>query len=118
METIKLSFPSKPQYVQMLRLMTASIASTQGFDIEVIEDLRVCISEAVNDLIPENETIDVTFGVDDAALTMEIRYEHELGESEDENTGERSQMRRLILESLMDEVEETEHSVKLTKKRN
>lgn len=119
METIKLQFPSKPQYVSMLRLTTSSIASAQGFDVEVIEDLKVCISEAVNDLIALNEVIDVEFHVGEEMLTMTISYANGLEDDNgDASLKTRRQMRRLILESLMDGVEETGNSVTLTKKQN
>ena len=57
MKAVALQIPSRPEYVTTLRLVTASIAQKMHFDIEAIDDLRVCVSEAVNYLLPSNEEI-------------------------------------------------------------
>ncbi|MDW7672870.1 MAG: ATP-binding protein [Bacillota bacterium] len=50
-EMIELSIPHRSEYVSMIRLTVASIASRMGFDIEEIEDMKVALSEACSNAI-------------------------------------------------------------------
>lgn len=50
-EFIELSIPHRSEYVGMIRLTVASIASRMGFDIEEIEDMKVAVSEACSNAI-------------------------------------------------------------------
>ncbi len=46
MDNLKLIIPGKPEYVTMVRLATASLASVNGFDVDQIEDIKVAVAEA------------------------------------------------------------------------
>ena len=46
MANLKLIIPGKPEYVTMIRLATASLASVNGFDVDQIEDIKVAVAEA------------------------------------------------------------------------
>ena len=50
-ELIELSIPHRSEYIGMIRLTVASIASRMGFDIEDIEDMKVALSEACSNAI-------------------------------------------------------------------
>lgn len=50
-EMIELSIPHRAEYVSMIRLTAAAIASAMGFDIEAIEDIKVALSEACSNAI-------------------------------------------------------------------
>lgn len=50
-DLIKLSIPNKPEYVSVVRLTLASVASRMGFDVEKIEDLKVAVAEACSNAI-------------------------------------------------------------------
>lgn len=50
-ELIELSIPHRSEYVSMIRLTVASLASRMGFDIEDIEDMKVALSEACSNAI-------------------------------------------------------------------
>lgn len=63
MDNIKMDLPSDPKYLQMLRLSTSSLANQIGFDIEIIEDLKVVVSEIFTHCIIENERIRVDFSL-------------------------------------------------------
>lgn len=110
MDTISLVLPSKPQYVTTLRLVTASVAQMLHFDIEAVEDLRVCISESVNYLLPYNEELKVRFDASDEELRIIIAANYEEAESDDQ------ELHRMILESLMTEVDYREGNITLVKK--
>ncbi|WP_019133627.1 ATP-binding protein [Kallipyga massiliensis] len=111
METVSLVIPSDPMYVTTLRLVTASIAQKMGFDIEAVDDLRVCVSEAVNYLFPYNERIRVNFSEEDDRITIAI-----LAQAPSEDS-EESRLHRMIMESLLDGVEERKDGFVLTKGR-
>lgn len=110
MDEIKVTIPSKPEYVTTLRLISASMAQLMQFNIEDVEDIRVCISEAVNHLIPLNETLDVCF------LRKEDRLVMIISAKIPEKTGnDETDLHHLILESLMDEVIREEKQIVLEK---
>jgi serine/threonine-protein kinase RsbW len=50
-EQIVLTFPGKADYVSLARLTTSGVASRCGFDMDAIEDLKVCVSEILNKII-------------------------------------------------------------------
>ncbi len=112
MKTIRLTIPSEPAYVTTLRLVAASAARSMDMDVEEVDDLRVCVSEAVNYLLPYNEEISVVFAMEEDRLQVSIRA------SNREEEGEESHLHHLILEALMDEVEEEENTIVLVKHRS
>ncbi|MDP4092995.1 MAG: ATP-binding protein [Bacillota bacterium] len=69
-DTIEMSLPFKPEYVSVARLAASGIANRIGFDVEVIEDIKVAISEVCSKLvglgskISENYTIAFTLRKD------------------------------------------------------
>lgn len=109
MEQVRLTLPSKPQYVQTLRLVTASVANSLHFNIEEVDDLRVCVSEAVNYLLPYNKKIDVVFELDCEELTIHILAASSFPNDDDG-------LHHMILESLLDSVDENEDEIVLVKK--
>lgn len=112
MEVIRLSVPSKPEYVQTLRLVTASVANRLHFDIEAVDDLRVCVSEAVNGRIVLSGSVDVVFEADEDELRIRI-----LGGRDRTGDEEGDDLSTMILQSLLDDVEETGDCLVLVKRR-
>ncbi len=45
-DIFKFSIPGKPDYVSMVRIAIASLASNAGFNVEAIDDIKVAVSEA------------------------------------------------------------------------
>ncbi|QUY65548.1 hypothetical protein GUI37_08430 [Helcococcus kunzii] len=70
MDNIKIDLPSNPQYLQMLRLSTASIANKVGFDIDKVEDVKVVVSEIFTYLLPDNDRILVNFDLSEKGLSI------------------------------------------------
>lgn len=114
MEKVSIRIPSKACYVSTLRLVTSSLANAQGFDVESVDDWRVCVSEAVNPLIGRNEVLDVDFILSPGALRIEIHAKkcHEEG-----NDASEKELYRLILDSLLDSYIEEDDCIILEKKR-
>lgn len=50
-DKIELNVPAKPEFVSLGRLTLSGIASQAGFSYEVIEDLKIAISEAITNSI-------------------------------------------------------------------
>jgi len=51
MDAIELTLPFKAEYVSTARLVASSLANRVGFDIEVIEDIKVAISEVCSKIV-------------------------------------------------------------------
>ena len=50
-DLINLSLPSKPEYVSVARLTASYLANQMGFDIEAIEDIKLAVGEACNNVV-------------------------------------------------------------------
>jgi serine/threonine-protein kinase RsbW len=48
---IRVSVPARPQFVQVLRAVAASVAARLDFPYDVIEDLRLAVDEAFGQLL-------------------------------------------------------------------
>ncbi len=55
-DLLKFSVPGKPEYVGMVRLAISSLANCAGFDIEAVEDIKVAVSEACNNVVCHGRT--------------------------------------------------------------
>ncbi|WP_083439527.1 ATP-binding protein [Acetobacterium bakii] len=76
MERIKLVLPANQEYVSLARLTIASVASSMGFSIGDVEDLKVAVSEACTNAIsycvlPE-ATYELSYGVGEQELTITV----------------------------------------------
>ncbi len=113
MERITVTIPSNPLHVSTIRLMISSIASHIGFDVEAIEDLRVCVSEALNFFLDTHEEVTVFFDMEPDNLTVCVRTP---GFYNDVEANQTLQLSRLILDSLMDEVSLDEKGLQFIKR--
>ena len=73
-----LNVPCKPEYVGTVRIAAAHVASSAGFDIEAIEDIKVAVSEACTNIIcHSHESPDVSYDVvlelEDEKLSITVR---------------------------------------------
>ena len=51
MDYIEMKIPAKPDYLSVIRLTLSGIASRMGYTFEVIEDLKIAVSEACTNAI-------------------------------------------------------------------
>ena len=76
MERIKLMLPANQEYVSLARLTIASVASSMGFSIGDVEDLKVAVSEACTNAISyctlPDATYDLSYGVGEQELTIMV----------------------------------------------
>ena len=63
--TISVSFPAAPEFLRLVRLATADVASRAGFDYEEIDDLRIGTSELCS----------MISGAADAVVRLDFAYD-------------------------------------------
>lgn len=55
---IDLSIPANPEYVSIVRMTASVVANSIGFDFEEIEDIKVAVSEACNNVVVHSKKED------------------------------------------------------------
>ena len=111
-ETISLSVPSNQKYISTIRLTTSAIANTMNFDIDSLEDLKVCISEASMNALNTEDNINVIYEVSKDSLTILVSGVKEKVEESENNELELGIM---IINSLMDKVDFCDKGIRMTK---
>ena len=114
-DLLKFSVPGKPEYVGMVRLAVSSLANCAGFDIEAVEDIKVAVSEACNNVVCHGAAdycdcyqVDCEIGDDRIIISVSDQaggYElakYQLPNLEDPNEGG---LGIFIIKALMDEVD-------------
>lgn len=115
-DEIRLSIPSKPEYVGVVRLTVAAIASRIGFDIEKIEDMKVAVAEACTNALTHGKNgngegeYDISFVLTGEKITISVYDKGEgcqLENIKQPNLGELNEggLGIFIIKSLMDDVE-------------
>ncbi|WP_101773772.1 ATP-binding protein [Peptostreptococcus faecalis] len=101
-----------PNFVSVIRLTTSGIASSMGFDLEEIEDIKVAISEACTNAIKHSkqDEFELTFYVYNDKLTMEVKdegigYDVKSVASPNLKEPKENGLGLFIIQSLMDDVE-------------
>lgn len=133
MDCIKLSIPSKPEYVSVVRLTISAIANRCGFNIEDIEDIKVAVGEACTNAIIHAESdkekeiaIDCRVsqqGVEIVIVDNGVGFDYKKLDLPDLRNPKESGLGIFIIKSLMDEVEFSclpggGTSIKMLKKRS
>lgn len=59
-EVVRLSVPGSLEYVRVVRLAAAAVASRFGFDVEEIEDIRVAVDELASVVIEAGSGSEIT----------------------------------------------------------
>lgn len=75
MEIFKLNIPNKKEYVISARLAASSVAGIHGYDIEKIEDIRLAVGEACNNVVLHgggSQTIEIIIEVDDKKMKISV----------------------------------------------
>ena len=77
-ERLALSVPGKPEYVGTVRIAIAHAASSAGFDIDAIDDIKVAVSEACTNIVchahkNSDFTYDVVLELEEAKLTIIVK---------------------------------------------
>lgn len=76
-DTISLKIPNNTEYIAMVRISAAYVASKLDFDIETIEDIKIAISEACNNAIQhsnqENDYFEIEYTIENNAFVACIK---------------------------------------------
>lgn len=105
-DTVTLHLPRKADYASLVRLTISGIASKIGFDIDVIEDIKVAVSEVCNKIVslePEScdKYYDITFHLFSDGLKVQFTVSGELARKMFD--GESGEFAYAIISSFMDE---------------
>ena len=120
-EKIILTIPAVPKYVSTVRLAVSSVASQAGLDVEAIEDVRLAVSEACNNIIQhagiEDDSYQVECDLSSDRLDITVRDKGEGYDADLESAGASGEPANnarsgedglglgiLIIRTLMDEV--------------
>ena len=120
-QPLELTFPAQSEWVSVVRLATAGVASRMGFTYDEIEDIKLAIAEACNNAIlhvyPEKAGQMVRVHWLPCARHLEISVidggslePHQLSLNESKNNLDElpeGGMGLLLMEALMDEVEQS-----------
>ena len=70
--TIELTIPPEPRLLRLVRLVASGLASTAGFDVDELDDLRIAVDEAVSALLEggAGAPLPLTFRVGDGSVEM------------------------------------------------
>lgn len=76
MDEIKLTLPTKIEYISLARLTIASVANGMGFSIGDVEDLKVAVSEACTNVIMHSvtpqENYELIYTIGEKSLTFSV----------------------------------------------
>lgn len=73
MDTVSVKIPASPQYLQVVRLIAAGLASRLKFTIDDIEDLKIGVDELATYLIGTDGregTLEITFAIVDNRIEI------------------------------------------------
>jgi serine/threonine-protein kinase RsbW len=62
-DIIELILPLKAEYVSIARLTVSGIANRMGFDIEIIEDIKVAVSEVCSKYVQKGSSLAEKFKI-------------------------------------------------------
>jgi len=109
-DIFRLTIPSKPDYISVVRLTSSCIASKLGLSIDEIEDIRVSLSEACINALTRTDEINIKYEISEDRLAITVD-----NVVLSENDERESNLGILIMKSLMDEVNFTEKGVEMIK---
>ena len=100
---IELTLPADSRLLRLVRLVASGLASTAGFDVDQLEDLRIAVDEAVAALLEggDGSRLALSFAIDDSSVTMTGQTPANLAGLD----GERLDISRQILDAVCDENE-------------
>ena len=113
-DIIKLTIPSKPDYISVVRLTSSAIGNSMSLNIEDIEDIKVSISEACINALNKSDEINIIFKIEMDRLIMHVDNVSPIV-SDNSKMNKEIELGILIIESLMDEVNFYEKGVEMIK---
>lgn len=122
MDKVSISIPASPQYLQVVRLIAAGLASRLTFTIDEIEDLKIAVDELAAYLTGtqgREGTLEIEFGVESDRIEIKGTGKFAPG---DKIRTELTELSRQILKTVADdavlELNDGLPSFSLTKNRH
>lgn len=114
-DTITVIIPKKPDYISTVRLVSSSLGNKIGYNIDQIEDLKVAMGEAciLSFGKSSDDEVKIVYNLFKEKLEIEVSWT-KASSNVDEETKE-SNMGRMIIDSLMDEVYYLDKAIKIVK---
>ena len=109
-----LNIPSKSDYISIVRLTTSGICSSMNFNVDEIDDIKVCVGEACNNVLGQKkaEEICIFFETNHKGLTIKVK---DVSKDLSEDGYDDNELGLLIISSLMDKVEFTDDGIEMFK---
>lgn len=106
-DCIELSLPFKAEYVSVARLTASGVASRMGFDIEIIEDIKVAVAEVCNRLVHTGSQVARSFKISffSSLEGLMIRFECEDKSLKCVFAGDDNELGISLINAFMDQVE-------------
>ncbi len=114
-DTIKFIIPGKPEYIKVVRMSLAALASGAGFDVEAAEDIKLAVEEACKAITCHGfkawtNKYEVECRIEDDRMTI---YLTDIGDGRDiekqyrpcEKCPQDGDMALILIKTLMDSVE-------------
>lgn len=130
MDLFNLTIPNKKEFVSAARLFATSVAGLSGFDVESIEDIRMAVGEACNNVVVHSQNskkIDLEIELAQDRIRISVfdtgaGFETRLTDAIDPEQYKGSGLGLFIIDALMDDVEihcvnDKGTTITMTKKR-
>jgi serine/threonine-protein kinase RsbW len=98
---VELTLPADTRLVRLVRLVASGLASTAGFDVDDLDDLRIGVDEVLAALLEggDGSPLSLRFRLDDSRIELE----GETKSGGDPLEPDRLELSRQILEAFVDE---------------
>jgi len=104
MVDVELSFPARPEFIRLARLVAADAGARAGFSVDDIDNLRIAVDELTFLLANDSCSETVTLQYDIAPGLIEIRGGRHRG-ADERGSLEPSDLAQAILQAVIDHYE-------------
>lgn len=108
-DQVKIQIPANRKYLPAMRLLIGGLCAAKNTDLETIEDIKMAVGECLNVFYRKRDTVHMEF-----EMGEEIRINF-IDVSKEELDREETEMEKLIVMSLVDEIKQEDNKVVLTK---
>jgi len=106
---VELRIPRRPEYLRVVRLLVSGYVSRFPAPVDMVEDIKVAVSEACNcsmrdaDPVCAEGRLDISCSIEDDRLCFEIRDENAM--SAPDSSSDEASLGLLLIRTLMEDVE-------------
>ncbi len=107
-DAVELKIPADPQMIRVARLTVSAVASQNDISVEVLEDLKLAVSEACTERLDSGAArnwLFITIGQEGDELWIEVRGDEQGKRADQAPEQEERVWGMALMEALMDAVE-------------